>query len=97
MKSPTHSLALLSPLQRRIVEQAMRGTGDKLIADSVGASHSAVREHWKRILAKLKVHTRIEAAMVVAMDTPRCSPVPQMRDTQKRNTTSARKSAKVKP
>lgn len=49
----------------------MRGTGDKLIADEVGASHTAVREHWKRIFAKLRVHTRVEAAMLVAMDSPR--------------------------
>lgn len=87
----------LSPLQRRIVEEAMRGTGDKLIADAVGASHAAVREHWKRILAKLRVHTRVEAAMVVAMDSPRCSPVPQMRDTQTRNTTARAPRRKLTP
>lgn len=71
MKPTTQTPARLSPLQRKIVEAAMRGTGDKLIADEVGASHTAVREHWKRIFAKLRVHTRVEAAMLVAMDSPR--------------------------
>lgn len=78
----------LSPLQRRIVESATRGVGDKLIADEVGASHTAVREHWRRIFAKLHVHTRVEAVLLVAMDLPRCCPDPQMRDTQTRNTTA---------
>ena len=91
MKPDGQTPARLSPLQRRIVESAMRGVGDKLIADEVGASHTAVREHWKRILAKLRVHTRVEAAMLVAMDSPRSSPVPQTRDTQRRNTTTRRR------
>ena len=95
MKPAGQTSARLSPLQRRIVECAMRGVGDKLIADAVGASHVAVREHWKRILTKLRVHTRVEAAMLVAMDSPRCSPVPQMRDTQRRNTTTRARRRKV--
>lgn len=97
MSAPAVTRARLSPLQRRIVEEAMRGTPDKTIGAAVGTSHGSVREHWKRILAKLQVHTRIEAAMVVAMDSPRRSPVPQMRDTQTRDTTSRRKRATFKP
>ena len=94
---PRSAVNRLSPLQRRIVECAMRGVGDKLIADAVRASHAAVREHWKRILLKLRVHTRTEAAMLVAMDSPRCSPVPQMRDTQTRNITGTKRRALIKP
>lgn len=85
MKPATDKPAPLSPLQRKIVESAMRGVGDKLIADEVGASYAAVRQHWKRILGKLRVHTRTEAAMMVAMDSPRCSPPPQMRNTTARH------------
>jgi|GEM_PF-2373964 len=87
----------LTGRQVRIVMAAAKGTPDKAIGEKVGASHSAVREAWKKIFRKLGVHTRTEAAMLVALDPPRCPPDTQMRNPQTRNCRPQKPCANVKP
>ena len=57
----------LSPRQRRICELAARGWPDKAICAELGMAWGTLRTQWARAFAKLGVHTRTEAALIVEL------------------------------
>ena len=63
-KKPGSSCAeieLLSPGQRRVLDELSQGCAYKEIADHMGISMDGVRNHIRRIYDKLQVHSRTEA------------------------------------
>ncbi len=51
----------LSPREAEVLRLMARGLGTKAIAEKLSLSLTTVRNHIQRILAKLDVHTRLEA------------------------------------
>jgi DNA-binding CsgD family transcriptional regulator len=57
-------LSLLSPREREVLELLGTGFSTRAISVNLGISDNTVRNHVRSILDKLKVHRRIEAALV---------------------------------
>lgn len=56
-------LADLTPREREILEYLTRGMTNKAIARALSISHETVKLHVRRVLAKLKLSSRVEAAV----------------------------------
>ncbi len=54
----------LTPRENEILELIAEGQGNKLIARNLGISDGTVKLHVKAVLRKLKVHSRVEAAVM---------------------------------
>ena len=54
----------LTPREGEILELIAEGQGNKLIARNLGISDGTVKLHVKAVLRKLKVHSRVEAAVM---------------------------------
>jgi len=54
----------LTPRERQILAHLAEGQSNKLIASQLGISDGTVKLHVKAILRKLKVHSRVEAAVL---------------------------------
>jgi two-component system nitrate/nitrite response regulator NarL len=54
----------LTPRENEILEIIAEGQGNKLIARNLGISEGTVKLHVKAVLRKLKVHSRVEAAIM---------------------------------
>jgi two-component system nitrate/nitrite response regulator NarL len=54
----------LTPRESEILELMAEGQGNKLIARNLGISDGTVKLHVKAVLRKLKVHSRVEAAVM---------------------------------
>jgi two-component system nitrate/nitrite response regulator NarL len=59
----TRSLKLLTEREREILEHLARGESNKAIAMALNISHDTVKLHVRHILAKLKLASRVEAAV----------------------------------
>ena len=58
-----HSAAILTSREREILEQIACGLSNKLIAKELQISEGTVKVHVKNLLKKLKLHSRVEAAV----------------------------------
>ncbi len=61
--SDENVLALLTPRERQVLELVAQGLTNKEIAARLYISENTVRTHLRRILDKLHVHNRVEAAI----------------------------------
>jgi two-component system nitrate/nitrite response regulator NarL len=59
-------IATLSPRERDVLGCLVRGCSNPRIAGELGLSVNTVRKHVERILVKLDVHSKLEAAAFVA-------------------------------
>lgn len=74
-------LSQLAPLEVRVLSQLADGRTDKEIAATLNLSPKTARNYVTRVLAKLKVHNRTEAALIHirhAASTPDASGEPQV-------------------
>ncbi len=69
------SLELLTEREREILQLLARGESNKAIARMLGISNDTVKQHVRHILTKLNLTSRVEAAVLFAM---------QQRDTEER-------------
>ena len=53
----------LTPKEKEILQQLIKGKSYKMIADTVGSSYETVRTHMKNIYAKLHVNSNTEAVL----------------------------------
>ncbi len=53
----------LTPKEKEILQQLIKGKSYKMIADAVGSSYETVRTHMKNIYAKLHVNSNTEAVL----------------------------------
>jgi DNA-binding NarL/FixJ family response regulator len=51
----------LTPKEKEILQQLVKGKSFKMIADAIGATYETVRTHMKNIYAKLHVNSNTEA------------------------------------
>ena len=51
----------LTPKEKEILQQLVKGKSFKMIADTIGATYETVRTHMKNIYAKLHVNSNTEA------------------------------------
>ncbi len=56
-------LAELTPREREILQHLAQGLTNKAIARALNISHETVKLHVRRVLAKLKLSSRVEAAV----------------------------------
>ena len=54
----------LTPRESEILKLIADGQGNKLIARNLGISDGTVKLHVKAVLRKLKIHSRVEAAVM---------------------------------
>jgi DNA-binding NarL/FixJ family response regulator len=66
VQSSGNPLAALSAQECRLLEEVARGKTDKEVALALGLTPKTARNYLDRVFAKLKVHTRTEAAMLHA-------------------------------
>jgi len=62
-------LRQLTPRERDILAAIGSGASTTQRAEQLGIARDTVRSHVKNVLAKLQVHSRLEAAMIVARTT----------------------------
>ncbi len=62
--TPSASIATLTPREYETLTYLARGLNNKLIAREMGLTEGTVKIHVKAILSKLKVETRINAAII---------------------------------
>ena len=55
----------LTPKEKEILQQLIKGKSYKMIAGVVGSSYETVRTHMKNIYAKLHVNSNTEAVLKV--------------------------------
>jgi len=55
----------LTPKEKEILQQLVKGKSFKMIADAIGTSYETVRTHMKNIYAKLHVNSNTEAVSKV--------------------------------
>jgi two-component system, NarL family, nitrate/nitrite response regulator NarL len=65
------ALAELSPREREILELIARGDSNKEIARTLGIAETTVKIHVQHILRKLKLSSRVQAAVVMASERSR--------------------------
>ncbi|MEO9004858.1 MAG: response regulator transcription factor, partial [Ginsengibacter sp.] len=53
----------LTPKEREVLQQLIKGKSYKMIADALGSSYETVRTHMKNIYAKLHVNSNTEAVL----------------------------------
>ena len=58
----------LTPKEKEILQQLIKGKSYKMIADSVGSSYETVRTHMKNIYSKLHVNSNTEAVLKVLQE-----------------------------
>lgn len=64
VEEPVKDLDELTPREREILCLLAEGQSNKVIARNLGISDGTVKLHVKAILRKLKVHSRVEAAVL---------------------------------
>ena len=67
---PLEALALLTAREREVLAGVAEGLTNKAIARKLGVSPSTVKAHVERIIAKLRVADRTQAAVLAARATP---------------------------
>jgi DNA-binding NarL/FixJ family response regulator len=77
--SPREEAQLLSQRERDIVSAVIKGASNKDIAWQLGLGEQTVKNHLRRIFAKLGVNNRVELA-VHAMENELTSPLPKGAD-----------------
>jgi two-component system nitrate/nitrite response regulator NarL len=65
----------LTKREHEVLEHIVRGESSKYLAQQMNISYSTARTHIQNILAKLGVHSRLEA-LVFAVEHDLCSPAP---------------------
>ena len=55
----------LTPKEKEILQQLVKGKSFKMIADTLGSTYETVRTHMKNIYAKLHVNSNTEAVLKV--------------------------------
>lgn len=60
-KSANHPLATLTPREREVLSYLAEGIGRREVADRMHLSANTVRSHLQNLMAKLGVHTTLEA------------------------------------
>lgn len=60
-KSVNHPLAALTPREREVLSYLAEGIGRREVADRMHLSANTVRSHLQNLMAKLGVHTTLEA------------------------------------
>lgn len=63
-KRPDSAFADLTPRETEILSLLAEGQSNKVIARNLGISDGTVKLHVKAILRKLKIHSRVEAAVI---------------------------------
>lgn len=58
-----HTLASLTPRERQVLEALAHGLDNKAIGDRLFISHETARTHVVKLLAKLRVDSRLQAAI----------------------------------
>jgi len=58
----------LTPKEKEILQQLIKGKSYKMIADALGSSYETVRTHMKNIYAKLHVNSNTEAVLKVLQE-----------------------------
>ncbi len=69
-KEPTyqHSLKTLTEREREILQLLAGGESNKAIAKTLGISNDTVKQHVRHILTKLNLTSRVEAAVLYAVE-----------------------------
>jgi two-component system, NarL family, nitrate/nitrite response regulator NarL len=63
-----NSLKLLTDREREILQLLARGESNKVIARTLEISHDTVKQHVRHIFSKLNLTSRVEAAVLFAVD-----------------------------
>lgn len=63
-----HSLRQLTEREREILELLANGSSNKAIARTLGISNDTVKQHVRHILNKLNLSSRVEAAVLFAVE-----------------------------
>jgi two-component system nitrate/nitrite response regulator NarL len=63
-----HSLKLLTEREREILQLLANGKANKAIARDLGISNDTVKQHVRHILNKLNLTSRVEAAVLYAVE-----------------------------
>lgn len=63
-----NSLKLLTEREREILQLLARGESNKAIAKTLGISNDTVKQHVRHILTKLNLTSRVEAAVLFAVE-----------------------------
>jgi DNA-binding NarL/FixJ family response regulator len=58
------ALEALTPREREILQELAKGSSNKVIARTLALSEKTVKHHMTNILQKLRVHNRVEAAIM---------------------------------
>ncbi len=58
----------LTPKEKEVLQQLIKGKSYKMIADALGSSYETVRTHMKNIYAKLHVNSNTEAVLKVLQE-----------------------------
>lgn len=58
------ALEALTPRERQILQELAKGSSNKVIARTLALSEKTVKHHMTNILQKLRVHNRVEAAIM---------------------------------
>jgi two-component system, NarL family, nitrate/nitrite response regulator NarL len=64
----TNSLKNLTERERQIMQLLAKGDSNKAIAKSLGISNDTVKQHVRHILTKLNLTSRVEAAVMYAVE-----------------------------
>jgi len=67
-QGPKNSLKLLTEREREILQLLARGESNKGIAQALGISNDTVKQHVRHILTKLNLTSRVEAAVLFAVE-----------------------------
>jgi len=67
-QSEKNSLKLLTEREREILQLLARGESNKAIAQILGISNDTVKQHVRHILTKLNLTSRVEAAVLFAVE-----------------------------
>ena len=67
-KENKSSMSLLTEREREILQLLARGESNKSIAKSLGISNDTVKQHVRHILTKLHLTSRVEAAVLYAVE-----------------------------
>jgi DNA-binding CsgD family transcriptional regulator len=64
-RSRERSISDLTPREREVLRLLALGNGTGALALSLGVSYSTARTHIQNVLAKLEVHSRLEAVALL--------------------------------
>jgi DNA-binding NarL/FixJ family response regulator len=65
LRGPRRGISDLTPREQEVLRHLALGHGTGFLARSLGVSYSTARTHIQNVLAKLEVHSRLEAVALV--------------------------------